>query len=47
MTVGKLKKGSKIHMAVDTRGHLLALHVTRASAEYCGEVSASRVPCRP
>ena len=29
---GKRKKGSKIHMAVDTLGHLLALHVTPASA---------------
>jgi hypothetical protein len=25
-------------MAVDTLGHLLALHVTPASAEDCGEV---------
>ena len=32
------KKGSKIHMAVDTLGHLLALHVTPASAEDRGEV---------
>ena len=35
---GKRKKGSKIHMAVDTLGHLLALHVTPASAEDRGEV---------
>lgn len=34
----KRKKGSKIHMAVDTLGHLLALHVTPASAEGPGEV---------
>lgn len=34
----KRKKGSKIHMAVDTLGHLLALHVTSASAEDRGEV---------
>jgi transposase len=34
----KRKKGSKIHMAVDTLGHLLALHVTPASAEDRGEV---------
>ena len=34
---GKRKKGSKIHMAVDTLGHLLALHVTPASAEDRGE----------
>lgn len=24
----KRRKGSKVHMAVDTQGHLLALHVT-------------------
>ena len=30
---GKRKKGSMIHMAVDTLGHLLALHVTPASDE--------------
>jgi transposase len=35
---GKRKKGSKIHMAVDALGHLLALHVTPASAEDRGEV---------
>ena len=35
---GKRKKDSKIHMAVDTLGHLLALHVTPASAEDRGEV---------
>lgn len=35
---GKRKKGSKIHMAIDTLGHLLALHVTPASAEDRGEV---------
>lgn len=29
----KRKKGSKLHMAVDTLGHLLALHVTPASAD--------------
>ena len=34
----KRKKGSKIHMAVDTLGHLLALHVTPASAEDRGKV---------
>ena len=28
----KRKKGSKLHIAVDTLGHLLALHVTPASA---------------
>ena len=30
---GKRKKGSKVHLAVDTLGHLLALHVTPASAD--------------
>lgn len=35
---GKRKKGSKLHMAVDTLGHLLALHVTPASAGDRGEV---------
>ena len=35
---GKRKKGSKLHMAVDTLGHLLALHVTPASVEDRGEV---------
>jgi len=29
----KKKKGSKIHMAVDTLGHLLALHVTAANEQ--------------
>lgn len=29
----KRKKGSKLHIAVDTLGHLLALHVTPASAQ--------------
>ena len=29
----KRKKGSKLHMAVDTLGHLLALHVTPASTD--------------
>ena len=29
----KRKKGSKLHMAVDTLGHLLALHVTPADAD--------------
>ncbi|GAA0278066.1 IS5 family transposase ISMdi26 [Methylorubrum aminovorans] len=29
----KRKKGSKLHMAVDTLGHLLALHVTTADAD--------------
>src|SRR4030095_13965861 len=29
----KRKKGSKVHMAVDTLGHLLALHVTAAAGQ--------------
>ena len=40
---GKRKKGSKIHMAVDTLGHLLSMHVTSASADDCGEVE--RLTC--
>lgn len=32
----KRKQGSKIHLAVDTLGHLLALHVTPASAQDWG-----------
>ena len=35
---GKRKKSLKSHMAVDTLGHLLALHVTPTSAEDCGQV---------
>jgi transposase len=34
----KRKQGSKLHLAVDTLGHLLALHVTPANAEDRGEV---------
>ena len=34
----KRKKGSKVHVAVDTLGHLLALHVTPATADDRGEV---------
>lgn len=30
---GKRKKGSKVHLAVDTLGHLLALHVTPANQQ--------------
>jgi transposase len=34
----KRKKGSKVHMAVDTLGHLLALHVTPADKQDRAEV---------
>ena len=34
----KRKRGSKLHMAVDTLGHLLALHVTPANHDDRGEV---------
>lgn len=34
---GKREKGSKVHMAIDTLGHLLALRVTPASADDRGE----------
>jgi len=35
---GKRKRGSKLHMAVDTLGHLLALHVTPANVDDRAEV---------
>lgn len=34
----KRKRGSKLHLAVDTLGHMLALHVTPANAEDRAEV---------
>ena len=34
----KRKQGAKLHLAVDTLGHLLALHVTAANADDRGEV---------
>jgi transposase len=37
----KRKKGPKVHMAVDTLGHLLALHVTPATADDRAEVGRS------
>jgi transposase len=37
----KRQRGSKVHMAVDTLGHLLALHVTAAHEQ------AGRVACYP
>jgi transposase len=36
----KQRKGSKAHAAVDTLGHLLALHVTPANAQDRAQVSA-------
>ncbi len=35
----KRKKGSKVHLAVDTLGQLLALHVTPANVQERGEVA--------
>ena len=35
----KRKKGSKVHAAVDTLGHLLALHVTPADARERAQVA--------
>ncbi len=35
---GKRKRGSKLHMAVDTLGHLLALHVTPADNDDRAEI---------
>lgn len=40
----KRKKGSKVHMAVDTLGHLMALHVTPATEQdrsQVGEIAAA------
>jgi transposase len=34
----KCKKGSKVHMAVDTRGYLLALHITPANEQERAQV---------
>lgn len=36
---GKRKKGSKVHMAVDTLGQLLALHVTPANEQDRAQVA--------
>jgi transposase len=36
----KRRKGSKVHMAVDTLGHLLALHVTPANEQERAELGA-------
>jgi len=36
----KRKKGSKVHLAVDTLGHLLALHVTPANEQDRAQVEA-------
>lgn len=35
----KRRKGSKVHLAVDTFGHLLALHVTPANAQDRAQVA--------
>ncbi len=35
----KRKRGSKVHMAVDTLGHLLAVHITPASEQERGQVA--------
>ena len=35
----KRRKGSKVHTAVDTRGHLLALHVTAATKQDLAQAS--------
>jgi transposase len=36
---GKRKKGGKVHMAVDTLGHLLALHITPANEQDRAQVA--------
>ena len=38
----KKKKGSKVHMAVDTLGHLLSLHVTAANEQDRQQAGGSR-----
>lgn len=35
----KRKRGSKVHLAVDTLGHLLALHVTPANTQDRAQVA--------
>jgi transposase len=42
----KRRRGAKVHMAVDTLGHLLALHVTAANEQDRSQVSilAEKVP---
>ena len=42
----KRRKGSKVHMAVDTLGHLLALHVTPADEQDRDQVGSCRARCR-
>ena len=44
---GKRNKGSKLHMAVNTSGHLLARHVTPASAEDRGVAAPLQQPSAP
>jgi hypothetical protein len=36
----KRRRGSKVHLAVDTLGHLLAAHVTAANEQDRSQVSA-------
>jgi transposase len=43
----KRKKGSKLHLAVDTLGHLLALHVTPAASTTGPKSDAWRRRCNP
>ena len=43
----KRKKGSKLHLAVNTLGHLLALHVTPANADDRARSAGSPRPFRP
>ena len=42
----KRKKGSKVHAAVDTLGHLLALKVTAANEQERAQVADWPKPCR-
>ena len=40
----KRRKGSKVHLAVDTLGHLLSLHVTPANEQDRAQVGEWAVP---
>ncbi len=43
----KRKRGSKLHMAVNTLGHLLALHVTPANVDDRAEIDRLSHGCHP
>lgn len=41
----KRKKGSQVHIAVDTRGHLLAVKITAANEQESAQAPPLSVPC--